>query len=290
MSTMIIDNPIFGNRCEHNRREFRTYAIPKKHKKRPFILTQAIQNAAVYYRKPAKYLKELTLLNLTRKQRSERREAIGSVMQMILHYTDLATMRVGTPHQNGEINGLRLTFIAKKLGYSTKRVWRAIKDLKAAGYLEINYFVKKIVDNFYSIASIKLFNKTFHDLGISQLKLQTSKHYKNRSLEKRGYQGASYGERDTESTNAAKEALTKIKGLFSTNSRPASVTSHSPSRPHIDRDGFFRSAPKPTQPKVPLTAAQKHDKQRINELIYDTTRERNCDIIEAMAFLGIKSL
>ena len=51
---------------------------------------------------------------LTRQQRSERREACLDLLGALVHYLDLATLRVGIPQADGSIQGLSLAFLAEK--------------------------------------------------------------------------------------------------------------------------------------------------------------------------------
>ncbi len=175
-----------GNKCGHDKGNPISFKKPSSHKGRPHIIEIACENAKKFYEEPDKFLPRLRFANgKDTQQRSERREAASSVMQVLLHYTDLSTLEVGTPTKDGSINGLRLGFIADKIEMGVKRVWRAVKDLKSAGYIKMRSMFFRIKDRAFIISKIFLFPKTFHDLGVSTERLNLSQHYKRKSLSKR---------------------------------------------------------------------------------------------------------
>jgi DNA-binding transcriptional ArsR family regulator len=84
----------------------------------------------------------LTGLNLARaklrrrakRMSSERREAVVQVMSALLHYTDLATLRVGFYKDDG-FQPLGIRFFVKLTGLSQSRFERALSDINASGLL-----------------------------------------------------------------------------------------------------------------------------------------------------------
>jgi len=63
-----------------------------------------------------------------RQERSEGRERDSAVIQVLLHYAELASMRVGVPcYKDGAFKSLNLKFIAEKAGF------RKIGDHAAKG-------------------------------------------------------------------------------------------------------------------------------------------------------------
>lgn len=161
---------------------------------RPDTLKLAQENAAKYYANPDKYLMNLQTLNgKTAQQRSERREAIATVMQVLLQYTDLLTLQVGTLVAGGDMVAMQATFLAQKTGWGLKRCYRAIKDAARAGYISIQYQRYKRFGKILSTRFIKIFPKCFHHLGISNARLETSRHYKRNSvITKGGHEGKDY--------------------------------------------------------------------------------------------------
>ena len=127
-----------GNWCHHNPVMPRFFEKPEEHKARPKVLTWAMEAWHRFYTSPASYFKELRLYRESqRQQRSESREAVASVAQVLLHYTELASLRVGVPHVTNGFRSLTIQFLADKAGIGEKRASRAINVLKRAGYLKM---------------------------------------------------------------------------------------------------------------------------------------------------------
>ena len=69
-----------------------------------------------------------------RQQRSERREAVTTVLMLLLAYTDIDTLTVAVPGGGGWL-GLSVAWIAERTGLSASRVKRALATLHRAGLL-----------------------------------------------------------------------------------------------------------------------------------------------------------
>ena len=69
-----------------------------------------------------------------RQQRSERREAVTTVLLLLLAYTDIDTLTVAIPSGGGWL-GLSVAWIAERTGLSPSRVKRALVTLNRAGLL-----------------------------------------------------------------------------------------------------------------------------------------------------------
>lgn len=195
----LLGRVIVGNRCGHNPLTPRLFTPPKQHKPRKGLQLFARQRLDHFYSNPKQLLTNLRTVNGSlRKQRSERREAIYVVTSILLHYLDIATFRIGTPHQNGFFYGLSLSFIAHKAGWrlsdtaikaieddnkrktesqrGIKRVQRAISDLIQSGYL-VSYRLpsKRCNNEFYSYPAKRKFTVLFFKhLGLSQQVLDKS--------------------------------------------------------------------------------------------------------------------
>ena len=127
-----------GNWCGHCPDLPRFFKEPESHKPRPKILMWAMESLRRFYAKPSSFFPELRLTRPSkRRQRSEAREALASVAQVLLHYTELASLRVGVPHATEGFRSLTIAFIAKKAGIGLKRAQRAIAVLKRGGYLKL---------------------------------------------------------------------------------------------------------------------------------------------------------
>jgi hypothetical protein len=102
------------------------------------ILKKITKRVAEFYANPA------TLTCLTARARklkrparmkSQRREGVIQVIIALLHYTDLATMRVGIPTARG-FKPLGVRFFVKLTGLSQSRFERALADINAAGVIK----------------------------------------------------------------------------------------------------------------------------------------------------------
>jgi len=178
---------LFGNRCGHDPQNLREYHRPEHHKPRPSILEQAILNAAHYYNSPKKFLKKLSALHSqNRRKRSERREAITSVLQVLLHYIELISLKVGMNTRTSELISLDINFIAGKAGIEALRARRAIKDLVKAGYIKLSrQWTRKDDGSFLGLPSIREITlEFFHDLGIDLLRLASVREWKRKKQEK----------------------------------------------------------------------------------------------------------
>ncbi len=178
---------LFGNGCGHHPKQLREYNRPLNHKPRPSILEQAIKNAAQYYHAPKKFLKKLSALHLkNRRKRSERREAITSVLQVLLHYIELISLKVGINTPASEVISFDIHFIANKAGIEPIRARRAMKDLVKAGYLKISrQWTRKDDGDYIGLPSLREFTlKFFHDLGIDLLRLASTREWKRKKEEK----------------------------------------------------------------------------------------------------------
>jgi len=138
-----------GNSCGHDPRSPRlTLTRPAKTGKGgiPFVLSRLMTLLKGYYDNPRQIIPSLDLANgSNRQQRSERREACILMLTVLLKYTDLASLRVGIPTQNGFLD-LTIDFLTKQTGMALRRAERALADLKAAGLVTIAQARKRLPD------------------------------------------------------------------------------------------------------------------------------------------------
>jgi len=138
-----------GNRCGHDPAAPRWFEPPPQHAARPKILLQLQERVRAYFDDP-KVLPSLNAANGSpRQQRSERREACLDLLGALVHYLDLATLRVGIPQTDGTIQGLSLAFLAEKAGLGRRRAERACRDLRRAGLVNIHPRAQKTEDGHY---------------------------------------------------------------------------------------------------------------------------------------------
>jgi len=154
---------------------------------RPDVLKIAVDKCRQFYFKHKTYLTDLNTLNPSgRQKKSERREAISAVMQVLISYTDLCSFMVGTPTKMGGFYSLRSEFIASKLDIGIKRVNRALKDLVDAGYISTKTkYVGVKEKGIFGIRQIMMKYHTLYSLGISAKMMKTAHYFKINSLRKK---------------------------------------------------------------------------------------------------------
>lgn len=139
-----------GNRCAHVPEEPRRFVPPAAHKARPAVLVKLVECIQTYYNAPRKILPSLDLANGSqRQQRSERREGCLLLLGALIHYLDLATLRVGIPSGEG-FTGLTREFLAERAGLCTRRVERAMHDLAKARLITLHPHAQRHADGTYT--------------------------------------------------------------------------------------------------------------------------------------------
>ena len=140
---------VAGNRCGHDPAAPRWFEPPPQHAARPKILLQLQERVRAYFDDPT-VLPSLNAANGSpRQQRSERREACLDLLGALVHYLDLATLRVGIPQADGTVQGLSLAFLAEKAGLGRRRAERACRDLRRAGLIHVYPHTQKTGDDRY---------------------------------------------------------------------------------------------------------------------------------------------
>ncbi len=137
----------------------------------PRVLTLCMERFTDYFHRPSKVLPALNLANGSeRQQRSERREACVILISALLKRTDLASLRVGIPTQDGFMN-YTMDYIAKDTGMTLKRVERALSDLKAAGIVTVSQ-PRQLLPNgsWKGLAAVKAISKhLFGAFGLANM-------------------------------------------------------------------------------------------------------------------------
>lgn len=187
--------PKSGNRCGHDPERPRLFTAPKHHANRPLILRRIGERIRDYFRDPST-LPTLNAANRSaRQQRSERREACCALLQALMHYMDLVTLRVGIPQADGGMAGIPMETkrdaegralvigLAERAGLTVRRAWRAIADLKKAGIITVHPRCAKIEDAVYKgFAAIRAVNHhLFNALGLGQW----LRHERNKAQQRR---------------------------------------------------------------------------------------------------------
>lgn len=186
-----------GNRCGHVAAWPMLYQRSERKAATYATLHTALDNLSVYYSDPSKYLKSLKHTRYNRdkndarivwpknQQRSESRESCARILGLLIDCCDYKTMQV-VRFKNGKPEPITLLYIAMYFGISYQRVYRALKCLRDAGYVQFEYRSCYIGQQFIRIPAIKfLSRKVFTDLGISHLKLELDMHHARTRGEKR---------------------------------------------------------------------------------------------------------
>jgi hypothetical protein len=178
LATVTKNQPDFcfiGNRCGHISNAPVFFKRDDQKKTPPDALVFAFNGLKEYYYKPNKWLKNIMYSRRTnRKQRSEAREAVSRVTQVILDHTNLATLQAVKFNPYTEsFRPLKVSEMAKLAGISYKRCVRALKVLKESLYIKLHYRTKITDDGkIRGEAAIKHVSRDlFYDLGVSATKL-----------------------------------------------------------------------------------------------------------------------
>jgi hypothetical protein len=150
-----------GNRCGHDPEKPRFFVPPESHKGRPLILRRLEGKIRAYFDDPRKTIPSLDLANgKDRQQRSERREACLAVLGCMVHFLDLATLRVGIPTRGG-FRGLTVPYLAELSGLGGRRAERAVADLVKAGLITVHPLCQRKDDlTFKGYAAIRTISAT----------------------------------------------------------------------------------------------------------------------------------
>lgn len=156
MYNLVGQEQFSGNRCGHRPNEPRWYERSVNAKPTYDVIHLSLEALKFFYFAPHNYLTRLDEMRESSRQvRSDRREAITAVAQVLVDHMDVATGEViwlKTPERKGDTAAdikdfvdslektripLTLTMLASKAGLSLSRCERAISDLKEAKYLEV---------------------------------------------------------------------------------------------------------------------------------------------------------
>jgi hypothetical protein len=184
-STLLPLSASFGNRCGHDKTILRGASLPAHHKNRPSVLEAAKSRLVACFYQPQKYLPSLRFLNPSKKQKkSERREAMISVMLVLLHHTELDSLHVFKVFTYDRMRPLSLKEIARMAGLTLCRATRAMGDLTKAGYLYNQRRWKKVRDAVYygeySLRTLSI--KFFKEIGLNLASLELARHWKRKKV------------------------------------------------------------------------------------------------------------
>ena len=165
----------WGNGCAHRVDAPRFFERSTRQKRTYDVIHFCLANLQRYYFSPHEWLPNLTFARTsTRQQRSERREAIASVAQVLVNSVDMSSLYIASL-KDGKKQPLSVVSIAKAANISQRRCERALLDLKRAGYLELLYRSRldKTTGELRAQVAFKRFSRLFfYHLGITYNKLQ----------------------------------------------------------------------------------------------------------------------
>lgn len=177
-----------GNRCGHCVAAPQLFQRPSEKKAPPDMILFAMNTLKKYYFKPNQWLQNIIYARQSpRQQRSEAREAIARVSQVIIDHVDLATLQIVKWNPYTEtFRPLRVSEIADLAGISYKRCTRALSTLKSSLYLKLHYRTKITEEGeIRALTAIKFISRQFFlDLGISVSKLTTCMSHAKKRLYK----------------------------------------------------------------------------------------------------------
>lgn len=177
-----------GNFCDHNPNAPRlvpTYPAKQGKGGIPRVLTLCAELFCDYYYRPT-ILPSLNMANGSeRQQRTERRRSCVCLVATILKFTDLASLRVGIPTENGFAN-VTIGLLAKHSGLGKKCTERALADLKAAGLVSVAQHSRKKNDGSITglAATKKVSQNLFRLLGLGGMLSDEQRKAKKRLAKK----------------------------------------------------------------------------------------------------------
>lgn len=162
-------NNASGNRCGHDKDSPRFFERSSEFKRPPLAIEKALQNAEFYYFQEGDFLPNVAYSRFTqRQQRSESREAVASLVKVLIGHCDLESMQA-IRFYNREKCLLSVNELAKFAGLHYKRCQRALKVLKEAGYVKLQYRAQRTSTGEIKplIAIKRLTPRLFLDLGVT---------------------------------------------------------------------------------------------------------------------------
>lgn len=180
-----------GNRCGHdpqNPRLSPPTPIRNGPGGLPRILSLAAERAKEWFFHPGK----CPALNSKpdRQTRSERREAIQIVLEVLLRHLDLASLQVGTPTLAQGFVDVGMATVVQETGLGQRRCERAIAQLKEAGFLRVQQpRFRNEEGKYFGLRAVRLFTAKFFDwLGLGPM-LKKERDRASQALLKKARQG-----------------------------------------------------------------------------------------------------
>lgn len=142
-ATRYVEPRVPGNRCNHDPRKPRlqlAIGLATRRKPFPWIIRLFLERCAWLFNDRHLFPE------LGERKRSERIEAMVLVMQAIGRNLDRLTLRSGRPNGDGTFTGITMRTIAGWAKMTAQRGYRALWDLRDAGYLDLTQPIAKLPD------------------------------------------------------------------------------------------------------------------------------------------------
>jgi len=146
------------NRCDHDPRAPRLQLVAARPDRFPWLLVKAEE------RIEGLYTDRSLFPELGERKRSERIEAMVLVGKALLRHTDRLTLRAGRRCADGSLVGLTMQTIARWVGLRRQRAYRALWDLRDAGYIRLHQPIERRADGSRrGLAGLRCWTRHFFD-------------------------------------------------------------------------------------------------------------------------------
>lgn len=209
----------FGNNCSHLKETPRFYA-PHNVQRLPNFIQEAMTKCEDFYFTSKDYLTNLQKpLNeeKLRIKRSERREAISLTLQSLFNYMNVGNGEVGFWTKNtNKVTSIHCEFLARKTGLKRQRLYRAIADLKKAGYLAAHHTSKRSAKGIYRTVKFHITAPCLRHLGFSDYRIKQVQKFKAEVLRRQAPNSCEYQENHVELASApvVQANVAKMKEMF----------------------------------------------------------------------------
>ncbi|WP_250655044.1 hypothetical protein [Alkalimarinus coralli] len=158
---------ISGNRCGHDKNDLKVF---REH--RNGFINETQKTIRLWASNPFRYLRSARTQRLQkakRQVRSERREAVASVLCYMMSYSNFATLHLGVVDEGtGKFVRFGCQHMADKTGLSLSRIWQALSDIRKWGYANTIRKSERDTEGelVHTVAVRSISVKLFHELGL----------------------------------------------------------------------------------------------------------------------------
>jgi hypothetical protein len=169
--------------CGHDPLNPRHAERPKQHKRRSYMLENAISTVKNFVYTNYQLLLPGLKNKSGKKKRTDRLEAICAILTICLHYTCLATLRISKGRDSGCFIPPSLKELAAWAKLPFWRASRALADLEKAGYMRQERRIEERErGGYFSLNALRQFTKGFfYSLGIRPVTVEKGAHWKQKT-------------------------------------------------------------------------------------------------------------